>query len=586
MEDPHQIPIEQDPSIDIQKTPDFQKLALGAVASFTLTVTNTGNVTLHNVVVTDPTADNPPGVVCPSTTLTVAPDPGSSMVCTAQRTVTQDLINVATATGEPTVGPPVSDTDTAEVDALPVISLTKTASVNNVVAPGENVTFTIVISNLSGPGDPVTITSLVDDVHGDLFDAFNPDISSNTCVPTTILPGTSYTCSFVAFVGVESGLTGSERDEVTAMGADDEGNPAMASDDETVFISPPIAVTNSALCIFDMDPTTEIREWRRLFTPGLPNHKLTATNPGQFFFNLSVSGTAGDSVTVAVELPWSFVTQGARPIHVYDSVTFTTNDQGETCFVPGTTTAAIDNFVTLANYNVAPSKTGYVGGVPVTYTATFDITIPPTGFAYINQHLDDGLKGRHVDIDGDGIPERYLKGGNEDGLDPADQVTVLIPEMVEHVFGTSDCSPAPCAPGPIAVGDTDSITNDNVWKRNPGAGGNLQYTGGDRPAQHIMVELVHPEKGVVGRGRTDEDGYYENIWKQKGKPTDYTVRLSPDATYNLGCTLSRVIKLRGNGFAEVSFSDTQESEDLPAVEATCIPAPQGGFGDSEGPGSF
>ena len=33
----------------------------------------------------------------------------------------------------------------------------------------------------------------------------------------------------------------------------------------------------------------------------------------------------------------------------------------------------------------------------------FSITIPSTGFAYVNQHLDDGLKGPQVDKNGDGI---------------------------------------------------------------------------------------------------------------------------------------------------------------------------------------
>ena len=45
-------------SIDIQKTPDTQNVISGGTALFTIDVTNSGNVNLTNVAVTDPLASD------------------------------------------------------------------------------------------------------------------------------------------------------------------------------------------------------------------------------------------------------------------------------------------------------------------------------------------------------------------------------------------------------------------------------------------------------------------------------------------------------------------------------------------------
>ena len=87
VEDPHSIPIEIDAALTIDKTSTTTLVtAAGQVVDYSYLVTNTGNVTLTGVTVTDVTVDAP-GVSCPTDTLTVAPDPGSSMTCTALRTV-------------------------------------------------------------------------------------------------------------------------------------------------------------------------------------------------------------------------------------------------------------------------------------------------------------------------------------------------------------------------------------------------------------------------------------------------------------------------------------------------------------------
>ena len=95
------------PEIDIQKTPDDQTIVVGSDATFTITVTNTGDVDLINVVVTDPLVP-----ACDTTVPSLAIGESFSYDCTAEN-VFEDFTNVATVTAEDAEGNPVEDTDDA-----------------------------------------------------------------------------------------------------------------------------------------------------------------------------------------------------------------------------------------------------------------------------------------------------------------------------------------------------------------------------------------------------------------------------------------------------------------------------------------
>jgi uncharacterized repeat protein (TIGR01451 family) len=102
------------PSIQVAKTPQRQ-VAVGGTATFRITVINTGDVPLTAVQVTDAAA---PGCARTGAANLGALAPGQSVsyVCT-QPNVTASFTNVATATGQPPSGPPVTATDDAEVVA-------------------------------------------------------------------------------------------------------------------------------------------------------------------------------------------------------------------------------------------------------------------------------------------------------------------------------------------------------------------------------------------------------------------------------------------------------------------------------------
>ena len=115
----------------------------GETIHYTYTVTNTGNVTLHHVTLTD---DRLGTITCPATRLA----PGASTTCRATHvTTTADLdaghiTNTATATGHPPTGPPVTGTDRATVRAIrnPGIQLEKTAFPTQYAEPGETIHYT------------------------------------------------------------------------------------------------------------------------------------------------------------------------------------------------------------------------------------------------------------------------------------------------------------------------------------------------------------------------------------------------------------------------------------------------------------
>ena len=77
------------PGIDIQKTPDEQTVVSGGTATFTITVTNTGDVDLRDVDVTD--ANTPD---CDRTIGDLASGASHTYSCTASN-VTSGFINEA-----------------------------------------------------------------------------------------------------------------------------------------------------------------------------------------------------------------------------------------------------------------------------------------------------------------------------------------------------------------------------------------------------------------------------------------------------------------------------------------------------------
>ena len=129
--EPLTVTLQAAPSIAIVKNPKSQTTAVGGTATFSITVTNTGNVTLTDVHVVDPLSPN-----CNRTKAQIpalaSMAPGAAvtysctrpnMRCTGSAAPKSCAVftNVATAIGTPPVGPDVTATDSAPVKVKPLV---------------------------------------------------------------------------------------------------------------------------------------------------------------------------------------------------------------------------------------------------------------------------------------------------------------------------------------------------------------------------------------------------------------------------------------------------------------------------------
>jgi uncharacterized repeat protein (TIGR01451 family) len=134
-------------AVQIVKTPDSQAVVIGGTAAFTIAVTNSGEVTLTNVVISDALVPD-----CDGALPELAAGDGASYTCAATNVVT-DFINTAVVTGTPPSAPEVAAVDTAMVIVEEAISglvaindsptlLGNSTTLTASVTAGDNVVYT------------------------------------------------------------------------------------------------------------------------------------------------------------------------------------------------------------------------------------------------------------------------------------------------------------------------------------------------------------------------------------------------------------------------------------------------------------
>jgi uncharacterized repeat protein (TIGR01451 family) len=293
-----------EPAVTVVKTASPTTItAAGQTVNYSFAVTNTGNVTLTSVAVTDVHVAPATAVtvVCPTTTLA----PGAATTCTASYVATQQdldagsIKDTATAAGTAPNGDPItSEPSSATVTATPNGSLTvvKSASPSTVSAVGESVSYSFVVTNtgnvtLSGVSVTDTATAPATAV-------------AVTCSPTTLAPAASVTCTGSYTVTQADLDAGTIADSATASGT----TPAGA----TVTSPPsPATVTAEALPALTVDksaaPTTVSAAGDTV------DYSFVVTNTGNVTLTgVSVADTATPPATaVSVSCPETTLAPGA-----------------------------------------------------------------------------------------------------------------------------------------------------------------------------------------------------------------------------------------------------------------------------------
>jgi len=151
-------PIVPAPSMTIKKTADKTKdVLVGDTITYTYEVTNTGNVDISNVNVTDVhSGTGTLSAITPANVAILAP--GDVATFTATYDVTQAdfyagkaILNIATAHGTPAgpvpLLPPTANETVIPVGSTPAMTIKKTADRKSNVAVGDTITYTYVVTN-------------------------------------------------------------------------------------------------------------------------------------------------------------------------------------------------------------------------------------------------------------------------------------------------------------------------------------------------------------------------------------------------------------------------------------------------------
>jgi uncharacterized repeat protein (TIGR01451 family) len=212
--------------------------AAGQLISYSFLATNTGNVTLTNVAVTDtqaaPAGSLASGPACPAATLA----PGATETCTATYTVTQaDIDNgsvsdSATVSGNSPSGAPVTSppsTATVPVTQAGGLTVVKSALPPVITAAGQLVSYSFLVTNTGN----VTLTNVA---VADLQAAPAASLASGpACPAATLAPGATETCTATYTVTQADIDNGSVSDSATVSG-DPPSGPPVTSPPSTVTV--------------------------------------------------------------------------------------------------------------------------------------------------------------------------------------------------------------------------------------------------------------------------------------------------------------------------------------------------------------
>ena len=222
-------------------------VTLGDTLTYQFVVTNTGNITLTAVGVSDPLPGLSALACVPVAGSSLAP--GATMTCSATYTVTQpdvdngQIDNIATASGTPPTGPPITvdDPETVPVEQSPSIALIKSLFANadedgsGDVTIGDTLTYEFVATN----NGSVTLSAVA------ISDPL-PGLSALTCAPaagSSLAPTETMTCTATYSVTQSDVDNGQIDNTATVNGTDPGGNPVSDNDSASVVVVQTVSIS-------------------------------------------------------------------------------------------------------------------------------------------------------------------------------------------------------------------------------------------------------------------------------------------------------------------------------------------------------
>src|SRR5690606_2618333 len=290
-EDEVEVPSEKQPRIEVSKTADKASVSeAGEVITYTITVTNTGNVTLENYTVTDVLFPEWSGSIA-----TLAPDATRS--CELEYTVTQadidngGVVNVASAGGENPGDPEDEDEVEVPVGKDGSISIDKSADRESFNAIDEVITYTLTVTNTGN----VTLSNIV------VTDILFPDWKGEIAV---LEPKASQSFKLTYTIKADDMDSGSVRNVARVAAEDPDGNkPGDETEIEVPGVFAPVANPDEAstnqgspvtITVVDNDEagsSSIVDGTVLLVEPGTGNAVTTVTIEGEGTYTVGADGT-------------------------------------------------------------------------------------------------------------------------------------------------------------------------------------------------------------------------------------------------------------------------------------------------------
>jgi uncharacterized repeat protein (TIGR01451 family) len=328
----------------------------GTVVTYSYKVTNTGNVTLNPVTVTDPMAGLS-ALSCPATQLA----PAASETCTATYTTTQTdvdkgaITNTATATGTSPTGTKVTATSSVTIcgpTASPKITLLKSANVSAYSGAGTVVTYSYKVTNTGNVTlKPVTVT---DPMSG---------LSAVSCPATQLAPAASETCTATYTTTKTDVSKGAITNTATATGTSPTGTKVTATSSVTIKGTCPTTTTLSLA----KTSVTYGSETPEVFTATVASNMGTPTG------TVTIGSSAGTlcTITLSSGKGTCSLTATQLPVGSYTNVVAVYAANG---LFPGSSSAATSFTVvkdnTTTTVSVAPTSVGPTAESAALFTVT------------------------------------------------------------------------------------------------------------------------------------------------------------------------------------------------------------------------